>query len=66
MNKKEALQDLKLVGWLFIVVGIISFSATIIFWKQVETITELIIDSLFRIGLIYAGWLILSSRKVLA
>jgi len=66
MKRKEALQNLKIVGWLFIVVGFISLSATIIFWKHAETAPDLIMQSSFRVALIYFGWFILKSQKVLS
>lgn len=66
MNKKDALQNLKIVGWLLIILGVIAISGTIISWNFEKNIFEFILNIGFGVGLIYFGCLILFSRKTLS
>ncbi len=66
MNKKEALNSLKITGGFFIVFGIIILIGSIVSWKFEETLFKHILNLGFGAGMCFFGWLILSSRKVLA
>ncbi len=65
MNKGYALLSLKLTGWLFIVLGLMALLSTIVYLKRIDTITNSIFKFLYGISMIFFGYLILSSRKVL-
>lgn len=64
MNKKEAIDDLKLTGWFFRIIGIMSLISVILYWGEKVTIDS-IFDFLFGAGMIYFSHLILSSVRVL-
>ena len=63
MNKEMALMDLKLVGWLMIVIGIMGIFSEII--GGGKNILDLSIKVIFWTGIAVSGWIVLSSRKVL-
>jgi len=65
MDKKRALSNLKVTGWLFISLGFIALIGTALFWRD-ELVLDIVMNILFGIGMIYFGKLILSSQKVLS
>jgi len=56
--------DLKMVGWLMLIIGILGVFSEIV--KGGENISDLIIKIIFWTGIAVSGWIVLSSRKALA
>jgi CHASE3 domain sensor protein len=62
MEKREALLNLKIIGWLLITFGLLGLVGTIVFW-QTRDIVDDIMKVLFSISMLFFGFLILFSRK---
>lgn len=62
MNKKEAIRNIKITGWLFVIIGIIALLSVVYYWGEKEIIDS-IFDFLFGICMLYFSYLILSSAK---
>lgn len=64
-EKRKALWNLKITGWFFLIFGFFALLGITLFWSEKNSLKNLL-NLGFGLGMCFFGWLILSSRKVLA
>jgi len=65
MKQNEALGDLRFIGWLLLIFGVVGLIGTIIYWMREDAVGS-VLKLLFSLTILYFGYTILYSVKTLS
>ena len=65
MKKDEAIKNLKIMAWLFLIVGIMAMFSAVYYLGETNNILDSIFDLVFGLCMLYFSYLIWSSAKSL-
>ena len=65
MKENDILSNLRFIGWVLLVFGVLAMIGTIIYWGS-EDVLGSVLNLLFGLIILYFGYIILSSVKTLS